>query len=394
MFTTANLRGLTALPIVVLCCLAPARGSVVELLPPGQGSDASFAQSVHPDGRVAGFCTAGGAEVAVVWRAGASGYEAQSLPAPAGWPLGGANSISFAGHIVGYAQPDDLSTASAVVWSPSGASYLPTLLGWPAGAALTAAYSINSSGHVAGFSQAANGIASAIAWQPGGYANPILLPAARPNQTESVAAAVNDDGDVAGYTLGPGGLQGAVWIRSGNSYTPHTVISGGSAVITAMNLYGTGAGVYVGNRPLVMVYYEGEFYAMNLPMPGGATDGASNSVNNFDAIVGYAKDPDTETFGPEAALWLPTETQWEYTNLDRWLDEVDPAQGVRWTLTDALSLSDTWLVAGAGLYDPDGQGPEPPVERGFVLDASSLVPEPSCAQVLGAGLLRRRMREG
>lgn len=167
-------------------------------------------------------------------------------------------------------------------------------------------------------------------------------------------------------------------------------------MITSMNDYGTGAGVHDGDQPLVSVYFEGEFFGINLPMPFGSTDGASNGVNNADYLVGYAKDSDTSTAGPEAAIWLPTDNFWDFLNLDRWLNETNPALGEQWTLTDAISISDTWLVAGNGLYDVDGTGPGSAVERGFVLDVSSLVPEPAgattTAMLAATQLLRRRWR--
>ncbi|MGB7157289.1 MAG: hypothetical protein WBD40_04435, partial [Tepidisphaeraceae bacterium] len=263
------------------------------------------------------------------------------------------------------------------------------------GAALTAAYAINATGHAAGFATDASDISIGVTWTPagGGSYGTTLLPF--PGRTDSVATAVNNQGDIAGYTNGTGGLLGAVWLNNGGgTYTPKTVISGEDAIITAMNEYGTGAGVYDGDQPLVMVYFEGDFYALNLSAPFGTTHGASNAVNNFDALAGYVKDPTTATLGEEAALWLPTETQWDFLNLDQWLDETDPALGTKWTLTDALSLSDTWLVAGNGLYDPDGLGPLPAAERAFLLDVSSLVPEPSALAMalLAAPMLLRRRR--
>ena len=134
--------------------------------------------------------------------------------------------------------------------------------------------------------------------------------------------------------------------------------------------------------------YDGEYYALDLPTPFGATSGATNAVNNHDALVGYLTEPTTPQPGDEAALWLPTETQWDFINLDQWLNEANPSLGARWVLNEATSISDTWLVTGYGEFDS--------VERGFVLDVSSLVPEPGGLAAVGfAGfmsLIRRRTR--
>ena len=144
-----------------------------------------------------------------------------------------------------------------------------------------------------------------------------------------------------------------------------------------------------------MVLFEGDYYAAELEVPFGSSDSASNAVNSHDALAGYLKDPGTAQAGAEAALWLPTDDEWELVNLDNWLNTADPTLGTQWTLLEAFGLSDSWLVAGHGLYDADGPGGQPPVERGFVLDASPLVPEPTGALAavtvcVAAALWRRR----
>src|SRR5207248_182855 len=150
-----------------------------------------------------------------------------------------------------------------------------------------------------------------------------------------------------------------------------------SNLVTAINDSGTGAGVYDDTQPLVMVRSGADYTATNLPMPAGATDGASNTVNNLNVIAGDVKDPTTPTTGPEAALWLPSGNQWNYMNLDLWLNQTDPAAGAQWTLMEATSLTDNGLLAGRGMFDPDGTGPQSAAPRGFVLDVTSLVPEPA-----------------
>jgi len=82
--------------------------------------------------------------------------------------------------------------------------------------------------------------------------------------------------------------------------------------------------------------------------------------------------------------------------LDAWLDANNPAEGTKWTLSEADGLTDTGLVTGRAIYD-DGPGGQADGWRAFLLDASALVvPEPASIVLLGigaAGLLswRRRM---
>lgn len=392
-----TVAGIASLILAMAVSSRPARGQLVRALPPAGGAAESYAQSVNASGIVVGYTSDNLNDAATVWRPVLGEYVPELLPIIPGNPSGCANSIGSGGTIAGYAQPQDMHTATAVAWTSSAGSYSANPLPSPPGAVLTSAYAVNGAGKAVGFATNAAGYSAALAWTPDatGYPQATLL-SSLPNQTESVATAVNDDGDVAGYA----------WLQSGSSATlasvvwldgskPRMVIAADLAIVTAMNRYGTGAGVYAGYRPLVMAYYEGDFFATTLPMPPTAYDGASNAVNNLDAIVGNVKDPDTATPGPEAYLWLPGETFWSYVNLDRWLNDVDPPLGARWTLSDALSLSDTWLVAGNGQYDPDGLGPLPAVPRGFVLDVSSLVPEPassSAAVFLAARLLLGRRR--
>jgi hypothetical protein len=84
-------------------------------------------------------------------------------------------------------------------------------------------------------------------------------------------------------------------------------------------------------------------------------------------------------------------------DLDAGLDANNPAEGAKWTLFDARGVSDTGWVTGTGVYDPDGTGGVEVSQRAFLLEASSLVPEPSGLALLGAGassVLRRRRVAG
>jgi probable HAF family extracellular repeat protein len=78
-------------------------------------------------------------------------------------------------------------------------------------------------------------------------------------------------------------------------------------------------------------------------------------------------------------------------NLNDWLDVNNPAEGAKWHLIWANALSDGGLITGQGIYGDELGGSR----HAFILDASSLVPEPAGLTLLGVAvpvLLRRRAR--
>ncbi len=72
-------------------------------------------------------------------------------------------------------------------------------------------------------------------------------------------------------------------------------------------------------------------------------------------------------------------------DLDAWLKAMNPVDGTKWTLNGAYALTDSGLVTGYGThYDADGLSFG---QQSFLLDASSLVPEPSTIALLGIGAI-------
>jgi hypothetical protein len=83
-------------------------------------------------------------------------------------------------------------------------------------------------------------------------------------------------------------------------------------------------------------------------------------------------------------------------DLDAWLDATNPTEGAKWTLTEALGLTDGGLITGDGTYNY-GPGGLTDGTRAFLLDASALLPVPepmslSLLTLVGATLLLRRPR--
>jgi hypothetical protein len=384
--------GVSAFVALVLS-VAAADAQVVRQLQTSSSRGDSIGQAVNSAGVVAGAGPSGPS----IWRPGAYGLE--FLPLPAGNTGGYGNSIASSGAIAGYVQPQDGSTATATIWTAPtpGSAYSAATLPSPSGSTLTDAYSINASGSIGGYRETATGHTNAVVWDPINSAYTATLLPGLPGWGDTAATATNDNGDLAGYSFAAlGGPRGAVWQKTPTGYVPKDVIAGADdVVITAINNFGTGAGVVNGDQAAVMVYFEGDYYAGELNVPFGSSDSAANAVNNADGLAGYLKDPTTAQTGPEAALWLPGEDEWELVNLDDWLNKTDPALGARWVLEEAYGLSDNWIVTGHGMFDPDGAGPIPFVGRGFVMDVSSLVPEPSGVFALISGpllILRRRRR--
>jgi probable HAF family extracellular repeat protein len=166
----------------------------------------------------------------------------------------------------------------------------------------------------------------------------------------SSAAAVNASGAVAGFSNRPDSIRRAV------RWAP-----------------GTGAGSPV-----------------ELPIGGNSYETRATAINDAGWITGFG-----QSFIPHALLWAPDNT---FFDLDTWLDTTNPAAGANWTLNIANDISNTGLIVGTGTYN-DGPAGLPDGTRAFVLDASTLVPEPAGGGVAvivlcGGAAARGRRRQG
>jgi probable HAF family extracellular repeat protein len=127
----------------------------------------------------------------------------------------------------------------------------------------------------------------------------------------------------------------------------------------------------------------------------GGTEARAYGINDAGQVVGTSYPAGSTVW--HAFLYTGTPgVDGHMIDLDAWLDANDPASAAQWTLDSAEGINESGWIAGYGSYDPDGAGSSPTVTRAFLLDASSLVPEPVSIGALAAGavvsLVRRRRR--
>jgi probable HAF family extracellular repeat protein len=122
-------------------------------------------------------------------------------------------------------------------------------------------------------------------------------------------------------------------------------------------------------------------------LPGG-TASRGLDIDSFGNVAGYSTTSGVNN--SHATLYVGTPgAGGRMIDLDAWLDATDPTVGARWTIYYAYGINDSGLVAGFGSYN-DGVAV---ATAAFVLNASSLVPEPAgalMALLSFAGLLSRR----
>jgi hypothetical protein len=202
--------------------------------------------------------------------------------------------------------------------------------------------------------------------------------------SNSIARSVNAGGVVVGWSNAAGGGDGRAFIWT-EPLGMRTLAGLENLTSIAQDVsdsgYVTGA---VGGRP--MLWRETLLSAdMGLPV-GFTTAGAGNAVNNDGIVVGHAHNG----FALRAMLWRLGDAP---INLDAWLDAADPGAGAIWTLEEATDITDAGIITGYGVYN-DGPGGLPDGQRAFLLDASSIIPEPTsaCALTCAALLLSRSAR--
>ena len=111
---------------------------------------------------------------------------------------------------------------------------------------------------------------------------------------------------------------------------------------------------------------------------GGSLSNAY-AVNDSNVIVGSANDASGSS---HAVLWT---TSGGIVDLQAWMQLVNPIEGAKWTLRYAYDINNSGLICGLGQYN-DGPGGLSDGQRGWILDASTFVPEPHVGPYLLAAL--------
>ncbi len=357
---------------------------------------------------------------AVRWNAlGTAATELGNLgTTSSGGTISYAYAINTAGTAVGYAAKYLGGTYlqdRAVRWDASGtaATELSNLGTTSGGITDSYAYAVNTAGTAVGWAQKYTGGTNrgqrAVRWDAFGTAATELGNLGTDSGGNSFinqAYAVNTAGTAVGwaskYTVAGIGLgQRAVrWEASGTAATELGNLgtdSGGFTDNTAEAVNDAGVavghatkylgGVGKGNRA---VRWDGlGTAAIELGNLGtsssGFTDSFATAVNTAGAAVGAAQKYSGGTLlGDRAVLWNSDALAVDLNTM------IDPASG--WTLTQALGISNTNWVTGLGDFDPDGTGAASAYQRAFLLDAGSLVPEPTGLALLGFGAIAQRRR--
>ncbi len=336
---------------------------------------------------------------------------------PAGITFAYARAVNSSGVIVGNAAEYNGHSYSqgerAVRWDAGGtaATELGNLGTSTSGYCLASALALNDSGNIVGYAEKysiSNDLGSrAVRWDAGTTAAIELgnLGTTSSGSTQSGATAINSPGTAIGYAnryklvQTSDGVQsisqGSRPVRWGAGTTIATELgnlgtdAAGVATATARAINNSGtivgnsqkyiAGVYLGTRAVrwdansTLPVVLGDLGTTN----SGYTTGNAVAINDEGFSVGTAlKCVNGSPVAYVAALWNTSGNAIDLNAL------IDPSGN--WTLTEADSISDTGFIAGVGLFDPDGIGPQPAYARSFVLDASSTAPEPSAVELLGA----------
>jgi hypothetical protein len=315
----------------------------VELLNALSGSAVpSIVRAVNDAGAVAGDSpkTLDGSKFpAVRWEAGGSApteLDSGIYANGAGWDISGRGDVS--GFLV--TKTFSFNLVSAARWDAGGttATLLPSL-----NASLMSpsmARSINERGEMAGVS------GYAVRWSADGR-TVTRLPSFKTGNAATDAFGINNAGDVVGSSSDSSTAGATLWFADQNTPVAlpnlsDTTLTSKNSVAYAINDSRQIAGTIKLYSGFDLVDTRSVRWAAG---GAGVTDlgsGSASSINGAGDVVGRS--------AAGAMLWAGDGTAGVNLN-----DLIAPDSG--WVLRDASDISDTGIIVGSGLYDPDGAGP-------------------------------------
>lgn len=281
--------------------------------------------------------------------------------------------VNSAGQVAGsVVSPNYDATAFRYTGTPGGEVQIVQLGGF--GGTFTYASAINESGQVAGSSAMSSGFSHAFRYDFLSPTGGTMHDLGALDGRASGASGMNDAGNVVGssssaagsvhafvYTGTPG-IDGVMHDLGGFddelNYTAATDINSHGDIV------GYAWDGRLGAYTIHAFRYDGSPGAGRMRLLDELDGQRSNvfAINDDGFAVGLIH----RGFEDYAVLWRPDGSA---INLDEWLDQVDPVAGARWNLRQAKGISNNGLITGLGAW--------PGTYRAFVLDVSTLIPEPT-----------------
>jgi probable HAF family extracellular repeat protein len=382
---------------------AAAHDSAAAIFPVGTPGSATYGAAINQRGQVAGTDYFG--NNAPLWTA----FEYAGLSSGSSLisdleTLGGVDSLAYAinesGQIVGASEirPGDRYTIHAFLYTgtPGNGGTMADL--GTLGGSSSRGLGVNNLARIVGESQTTTGLSHAFLYSgiPGNGGS--MADLGTLGGAESEASAINDAGQITGDS-GTAVVPHHAFLYQGVPGSGGTMTDIGSLIGPEGSSHGqaiNALGQIVGGSSSAEGWQHAFFYGGSLEHGGtladlgtlGGHESIATGINTKGQIVGFsdtgvAEHPDVR----HAFIYSGTPGGGgQMIDLNTWLAAHNPAEAAKWTLYGANGISDNGLITGSGLYD-DGPGGLSDGYCAFVLDAHTLVPEPSSFMLIAFGLI-------